>query len=162
MKVIIIGASLSGKTYAIKQLRSITKVEISEMDEELTRLNDGEYPLDSEHKHNVLAPRVIKDVFNRDNIIFFTNTDYFTFKDLRKAKSHGFKIVQIKVGLDELLRRNEGRVKNEGYEDIGKWLKGMVKYQSTVRKTGLIDEVIQGGKSIDKVVREIMDTLVIK
>jgi len=79
MKLIIIGASLSGKTSLVRQLRSITDLPISEIDEELTEKNGGTYPTDTKYKHKVLAPQIIADVIKRDKSVFFTNTDYFNY-----------------------------------------------------------------------------------
>ena len=57
MKAIIIGASLSGKTTVIRELRKISKIPISEIDEKLTEMNGGTYPADSNYKNNILAPK---------------------------------------------------------------------------------------------------------
>ena len=62
MKAIIIGPSLTGKTTLVKYLRNTTKLLVSEMDEELTRLNNNIYPKDKEYKHNILTPKVIKNI----------------------------------------------------------------------------------------------------
>jgi len=120
MKALIIRTSLSGKTIIIKYLRPKTNVPISEMDEELKRLNKGKYPEDIEYKLKVLTPKIIDKTLNRKNIIFFTNTDYFTTEDLFTARKRGFKIIQLELDLDQLKKRNEYRVKNEGYDDLSK------------------------------------------
>ncbi len=125
------------------------------MDEELTKLNDGKYPTDVERKHKSLAPKVIKGLLNREDILFFTNTDYFSLNDLRQAKDKGFKIIQLELDLDELNKRNKNRVENEGYEDLSKWLKGMISYQEKVRNEGLADVVIDANQSIEKISEEI-------
>ena len=78
MKVIVIGPSLSGKTTLIRQLQKRISEPISEIDNELTKMNGGSFPADPEYKHTVLAPKVVQKVLESDNIIFFTNTDYFT------------------------------------------------------------------------------------
>jgi shikimate kinase len=152
MKALVIGASLSGKTSIVKQLRKNTEIPVSEMDEELTRLNKGEYPTDSKYKHDVLAPEIIDVILNRENIVFFTNTDYFTLDDFQKAKDKGFKIILLELSIDELLKRNRNRVKNEGYEDLSKWLRGMVEYQRKVKEAGVIDATIQANKPIEEIV----------
>jgi len=155
MKGIIIGTSLSGKTTVVRYLRLNTSISVSEMDEELTRLNNGKYPTDVEHKHKSLAPKVIKDLLKREDILFFTNTDYFLLDDLRKAKDKGFKIIQLKLDLDELSRRNRNRVKNEGYNDLSKWLEGMILYQEKIRNAGIVDIVIDASQPVKKISEEI-------
>lgn len=154
MKAIIIGTSLSGKTTIIRYLRSHTKLDVSEIDEVLTRLNGGTYPSDDEYKINVLTPQVIKEVLDQD-IIFFTNTNYFSLEDLELAKKRGYKIIQLDLDLTQLRERNVQRVKNEGYSDLGEYLEGMVQYQQEVRETGLVDKVIRTDQPVENIVNEI-------
>jgi len=71
MKAIVIGASLSGKTTLISHLRKNFKLPFSEIDEELTRVNNGKYPEDSEYKVEVLAPGIVSDILHREDIVFF-------------------------------------------------------------------------------------------
>ncbi len=155
MKGIIIGTSLSGKTAVARYLRSNTNISVSEMDEELTRLNNGKYPTDVKHKHESLAPKVIKNLLNREDILFFTNTDYFSLNDLREAKDKGFKIIQLELSLDELNKRNKNRVKKEGYDDLSEWFEGMVVYQEKIRNAGVVDIVIDASQSVEKISEEI-------
>ncbi len=155
MKGIVIGASLSGKTTVVRYFRSNTNISVSEMDEELMRLNNGKYPTDVKHKHEILAPKVIKDLLNKGDILFFTNTDYFSLDDLRKAKDKGFKIIQLELNLDELNKRNKSRVKNEGYDDLSGWLEGMVAYQEKIRNAGVFDITIDASQSVEKISEEI-------
>jgi len=155
MKGIVIGASLSGKTTVARYLRSNTSVSVSEMDEELTKLNNGKYPTDVEHKHKNLAPKVIKDLLNREDILFFTNTDYFSLDNLREAKDKGFKIIQLELDLDELNTRNKNRIENEGYDGLSEWLEGLVVYQEKIRNAGVVDIVIDASQSVKKISEEI-------
>ena len=156
MKLIVIGTSLSGKTTVIRQLRLETKIPVSEMDEELKRLNKGSYPTDSEYKNKVLAPKVIENVLKKEKIIFFTNTNYFAVADLRRAKQKGFKIIQLVLDKEQMMKRNEQRVRNEGYEDHSKWFDGMLKYQEELREKGLVDKVIQTGQPTSNIVKELL------
>ncbi len=158
MKAIVIGSSLSGKTTIIRYLRSHTNLVISEMDEELTRLNSGTYPSDDDYKNNVLAPKVIKEMLNQD-ILFFTNTDYFKVDDLKIVKRNGFKIVQLDLDLSQLEERNEQRVKNEGYSDLSQYLEGMVRYQEEMKEKGLIDKIIRTDKPVEEIVEELVNVL---
>lgn len=160
MKGIIIGASLSGKTAVARHLRSNTNISVSEMDEELTRLNNGKYPTDVEHKHESLAPKVIKDLLNREDILFFTNTNYLSLNDLREAKDKGFKIIQLELNLDELNKRNKNRVKKEGYDDLSEWFERMVVYQEKIRNAGVVDIVIDANQSVEKISEEIQRVFV--
>ncbi|HPJ17099.1 MAG TPA: hypothetical protein PK639_02580 [Candidatus Woesebacteria bacterium] len=157
MKLIVIGASLTGKTTLVRYLRSISKQPVSEMDEELTNINGGQFPLDTKIKHQVLAPKIINKILLSDNIIFFTNTDYFAVCDIKKAKENGFKIVQLETSLEELLIRNNSRMKNEGYDDLSQWLPGMIEYQQTIKNNGLVDMIIDAKQSTEEIVKEIVE-----
>lgn len=159
MKSIIIGTSLSGKTTLVRYLRDNTKLPVLEIDEELTRLNNGQYPTDNKLKHAVLAPQVVKDVLGRDNIVFFTNTDYFALDDLEAAREKGFKIIQLSLDLEELNKRNKFRVENEGYSDLGKWFGCMIEYQKTIKDKGLVDKIVDAKQTTEKVVEDLLQFL---
>jgi hypothetical protein len=157
VKEIIIGTSLSGKTTLIRYLRANSELPILEIDEELTRLNNGEYPTDDKYKHMVLAPKVVQDILSREYIVFFTNTDYFTPEDLRTARSRGFKVLQLIIDLEELKRRNELRIKNDGYSDLSEWLSGMLQYQTKIMELGLVDRVLNGDLPTEKIARQLLE-----
>lgn len=156
LKAIIIGTSLSGKTTLMNYLRLKDNLPLLEMDDELIRANNGTYPEDIEYKHKVLVPQIIKEVLDKKEVIFFTNTDYFTEEDLKTAKNKGFKIVQLEVSLEELKRRNGARVKKEGRDDWGKWLEGMLRYQEDMRSKGLFVKVISMNQPIEKSAEDLL------
>ena len=157
MRTIIIGPSLSGKTTLVRYLRTKTNLLVAEIDEELTQLNNGEYPADDKYKHEVLAPKVIENVLARDEILFFTNTDYFTENNLKVARTKGFKIVLLSLDLNELKKRNETRVKKEGYSDLSQWLEGMVEYQTKIEKLGLVDFILDASLPTGKIAHELIN-----
>ncbi len=158
-KAIVIGTSLSGKTTLIKYLRSKTNLMLSEIDEELTLLNNGEYPSDDDYKKNVLTPKVISKIISEDDIVFFTNTDYFSIDDLTNAKKNGVQIIQLKLSLEMLRERNRLRVQNEGYADLSQWFEGMLKYQDEIRSAGLVDFVIDANQPIEEVANDLLKVL---
>jgi predicted ABC-type ATPase len=157
VRTIIIGPSLSGKTTLVRYLRTKTNLLVAEIDEELTQLNNGEYPADDKYKHEVLAPKVIENVLARDEILFFTNTDYFTENNLKVARTKGFKIVLLSLDLNELKKRNETRVKKEGYSDLSQWLEGMVEYQTKIEKLGLVDFILDASLPTGKIAHELIN-----
>ena len=154
MKTIVIGASLSGKTTLVKYLRE-HHIDCSEIDEELTIQNGGSYPTDIDQKHHELIPKIIADVIAAKDILFFSNTDYFTLDDLRQARTAGFKIYQLDIGLPELTKRNKQRVEQEGYEDMSPWLDDMVDYQNELKKSGLVDKSLDATLPVEKLAKEI-------
>ncbi len=159
MKAIVIGASLSGKTSIKNYLREKSNILVSEMDEELTILNKNVFPEDTDYKHNVLAPQVIKNILSKESIIFFTNTDYFSDQDLKEARQRGFKIIQLNVDLELLKNRNKTRMTNKGYDDLTKYLSGMVDYQTRIQKKGFIDKIINSDLSVQEIGEEILKEL---
>lgn len=154
-KVIVIGASLSGKTTLVKYLRNKTLLSVSEIDDELTQLNNGIFPQDIEYKNKVLFPQILRNILNSSDIIFFTNTWYFSTKDLERVRKRGFKIIQLIVSLETLLERNKSRLR-DGYADMEKYLKGMVAYQRKVERKHLVDYVLDGNQQVEKVVDELL------
>ena len=159
MKVIIIGTSLSGKTTLVRYLRANTSLSLLEIDEELTRVNNGKYPTDNIRKHKILIPQIVKNILDQTDVIFFTNTDYFTVEDLKQARKNGFKILQLSLDLEQLQKRNTLRVQKEGYSDLNQWLRGMVDYQTTVREKGLVDKVINANQATEYIAKELIDYL---
>ena len=159
MKSIIIGTSLAGKTTIIRKLRQDDSLHISEMDEKLTEINEGKFPSDPVLKHNVLAPKVISQILELEDIIFFTNTNYFTEEELAYAKEKGFVIIQLQISLDELKLRNIKRMDEEEYEDMGKWLEGMLEYQEEIKNAGLVDKIIDATQPTNEVITELLQTI---
>ncbi len=155
-RIIIIGTSASGKSTVIKELRNNGYTLIKEIDEELMQLNGGKFPQTAELQHEVLAPKVIQNVLNMDNIIFFTNTDYFTKQDLEEAKKRGFTIMQLVVPLEELEKRNKYRMENNGYNDLSIYFEGMLRYQMEMRNLGLIDKELDGTLPVEEIIKQIL------
>ena len=159
MKAIVIGTSLSGKTTLIKYLRKNTRLIVKEIDEEVEDRSGGEWPVDDNYRFKVLGQNIIRDLLKKDNIIFFTNTDYFTDKNLKAARKKGFIIIQLSLGLDELNKRNKYRMKYEGYDDFSKWLEGMFGYQEKIKSEGHVDMIIDANKPVEKIAKEIVVAL---
>jgi guanylate kinase len=155
-KTIVIGASLSGKTTIIKYLRANTKLTISEIDEELTGLNNGIYPMDIEYKHKVLFPQILEKILKESSIIFFTNTSYFSIQELREAREKGFTIIQLEVSLEVLKQRNIER-QNEGYDNLEQYLEGMVEYQEILKKENLVDYIVNAEQTVENVISELLE-----
>jgi len=159
MEAIIIGTSLSGKTTLISYLRAHSALNLSEMDEVLTELNNGVYPQNLKYKNEILVPKAITEVLAKKDIVFFTNTNYFSPNDLTKARKLGFKIIQLVINLNELNKRNTLRVNKEGYDDLTQYLQGMTQYQQDINKQGFVDKRIDANQPIEIVAKELLDYL---
>jgi len=123
----------------------------------MTIANNGVYPDNFHLKNDILAPKIINDILNKKEIIFFTNTYFFDLEQLRNARKKGFKIMQLNLNLDKLLERNKIRVEREKYPDVSQWLEGMVEYQREIFEAGLVDKVIDAEIPIEKIAEEILD-----
>ena len=159
MKGIVIGVSLSGKTSLIKYFRKNTDLQVQEIDEKITDRSGGKWPTNDEFRFQVLGQKIIDDVLGSDDIIFFTNTDYFTDDNLKAARKKGFKVIQLYLDLDELEKRNKYRMKYEGYDDFSKWLKNMFAYQERIKIKGYVDKIITVDKPVEKIAKEIIVAL---
>ena len=158
-KAIIIGASLSGKTTLIRYLRQHTDLPVLEIDEEVLRLNNNSWPTDDEYKKNVLTPKIIHELEGRNDVVFFTNSDYFDEKTLVQLKKAGFRIIQLSLSLKELRRRNLQRVKEENYQDMSPWLEGMVKYQRNIESRGLVDITLPADQPTETLAKDLVPHL---
>lgn len=122
----------------------------------LTEANNGKFPTDNYLKNTVLAPKVVAEILSKEEIIFFTNTDYFSLKDLERAKEKGFKIAILDITKEELIKRNITRVNNEGYQDQSQWLDGMLRYQQQLKNDCLVDKTIDATIPPQQLVSELL------
>jgi len=143
----------------IRFLRNTSNYQIQEIDEELTKLNEGSYPKDDNYKNTVLAPQIKSRVLLEKNILFFTNAHYFTESDLEAARAIGFKVIQLYVNKEELEKRNKQRMLNEGYEDHSQWFDSMLEYQKDIKDKGLVDKVINTNKPVEEAAQELITFL---
>ena len=152
-KIVILGAQCSGKTTLTRHLREHTDLNVVESDEELKRLNGGEYPSDDTLKHKTLLPKIETDVANSESIVFLTS--HFDTERLKKAKENGFKIVLLESDLETLKQRNTHRVENEGYDDASKYLEFYLRTYEELKEEGLIDKVVDADQPIEDVAKEL-------
>jgi hypothetical protein len=158
-KAIVIGASTVGKTTIIRHLRDKYNLSVYEFDEELNRRNGGTYPFDVEYRRNVLVPSVQNDILNRDSVLFFTNTRCFTQEDIKHARSRGFRIVQLILDRDEMVRRNKQRMDKEGYSDHASYFDEMILYQQKLLERDMVDKVVDASRSVKVIADELLSYL---
>ena len=156
VKILVIGASTTGKTTLAQYLREHTDFTILETDEELSFLNGGNYPHDDQLKMNVLAPKMVADILGRESIVFFTNTHYFRPEDLRVARDRGFKVIQLELGREEMIKRNKNRYEKEGYDDLTSHFDPMEQYQKDIAGQGLVDRIIAADQPVEKIAAELL------
>lgn len=158
-KAIIIGASTAGKSMLIKYLQKETTLTLDEMDDMLTRMNNGVYPKDGDHRHKVLYPRIVKEVIGQDHIVFFTNTHVFSVADLKHARKLGFTIIQLSLSREKMEQRNSDRIKNQNWDDVSMYFKYMIEYQEEIKKKGVVDQEINADQPVENIAGEVLETL---
>ena len=158
-KAIIIGASTVGKSTLKKYLLETTDLKLDEMDEMLTRMNGGIYPKDGDYRHKVLEPRIVQEVLGQDHIIFFTNTNVFSIKDLVQAHKLGFVVIQLLLSPEKMESRNRHRIKHESYDDVSMYFTYMIKYQEEIKSNGIVDKEIDTDQPVEIITREVLEAL---
>jgi len=157
-KLIILGPQCSGKTTLTKFLRSENPdLPILEEDELFMELNGGEYPQDIEYKEKTIRPKLEEKIRESDNLIFLTS--YCNPELLKELKSKGFKIVQLVLEMDEFQKRNEKRVKEQGYADANTWAKEVFSFHDEMKDFGMIDKSIDASQQIEVIAEEVLEFL---
>ncbi|HEY5221162.1 MAG TPA: AAA family ATPase [Candidatus Paceibacterota bacterium] len=157
MKLLVIGANCAGKTTVIKYLRAHTDDAMStimEMDEEIARLNGGEWPKDLAYKNEVLVPQILKRVADMSEVIFFES--HLTPDQVAALKQDGgFTTVLIEVDQEELQRRNRQRVAEEGYADASTWINSQLISIAEMKNRRLFHTIIDGSQPTEMVAGKI-------
>ena len=151
-KLIILAPSCGGKSSLMRYLREHTGLHIAETDEEVMKANDGVWP-DDELKNKVLVPKTTNEIITRENVIYFAS--YIPTELLQKAKEKGFKIITLGIPLEVLEKRNEKRMKAEGYDDVSQWFKGQLDNYQSLAENNIVDQVVNGNQTVEKVAIEI-------
>ena len=151
-KLIILAPSCGGKSSLMRYLREHTGLHIAETDEEVMKANDGVWP-DDELKNKVLVPKTTNEIITRENVIYFAS--YIPTELLQKAKDKGFKIITLGLPLEVLEKRNEKRMKAEGYDDVSQWFKGQLDNYQSLAEYHIVDQAVNGNQTVEKVAIEI-------
>jgi len=155
-KLIVIGVSTVGKTTLIRHLRSEYQAEVSEFDEELVRLNGGSYPFDVDYRRNVIVPVIQEDILRRPSVVFFTNPYCFTVDQIILARKRGFRTAELWLDREEMARRNQQRVEQEGYRDHTPFFDELIEHQKALSHRGLIDMSIDANKPTAEIADELI------
>lgn len=147
-KIIVLAASTGGKSTLLRYLRDNTDLEIAEMDEEIIKSNDNEWPADDDYKNQILVPKIITGILEKNSVVYLAS--YVPDNQLLQAKRLGFKIILVDLSIEELNRRNEARMKQEGYANATPWLQVQIDTFNRLKKDNIVDEVIDGNQTIEK------------
>lgn len=137
----------------MRYLREHTELNIAETDEEVMRANNNVWP-DDELKNKVFIPKTTNEILGRENVIYFAN--YIPTELIQKAKERGFKIIVMKIPLEELLKRDKGRMHEENYESVSQWFAGQLDNFQDLMKQDLVGQTIDGHKPIEQLAKEII------
>lgn len=154
-KVIILGPQCSGKTTLKKYLeQQDPTLPLVEEDELFMELNGGEYPHDIEFKEKILRPKLEEKIRQADNLIFLTS--YCNPELLKELKFKGFKVIQLVLKMDEFNRRNDIRMREQGYADANTWAKEVFSFHQEARDIGLVDKEISANLPIKMIASEVL------
>lgn len=152
----ILAPSAGGKSTLMRYLREHSDLEVAETDEEVVKANNGVWPED-DYKNNVLIPRTTNDIISRDSVVYLM-------KDipqnlLQEARDNGFKIIVLKLTLEQLNQRNAKRMKEENYDDASQWFKGQLNYLDSLDKAKLIDGYIDGNLPTAQIAEKVLSLI---
>jgi len=137
----ILAPSAGGKSTLMRYLRKHTDLNVAETDEEIMRANNGQWPED-DYKNTVLIPQTTNEIITRDNVIYLMKD--IPKELLLKARANGFRVIVLRLTLEQLNERNTKRMKEEGYDSAERWFQGQLDYLNDLDKDSLIDESIDG------------------
>lgn len=152
-KIILLGTPLTGRTSVTNYLRDNMSLDVLDMDEELKRLNDGQWPGKQPELMEKLINQIIADVLSREKVVF--SGFFFGIKELEEARRKNFEVVQLKVGMDTTLVRNEERMKEQPGNDAFKYYQKNLEYQNKIHGLGLVDRIIDGDKPVEDIADEL-------
>lgn len=139
----------------MRHLRKQTGLVIAEMDEELVKLNNNEWPFDDNHRNSVLVPQVSKKILDMDKVVYLSS--YLPEEFAKQAKQKGFTIALLEVSLEQLERRNKKRMAEEKYESVAQYFDMQLNGFRKLVDKGLVDKIIDGHKPTKDIAEEITE-----
>ncbi len=156
-KVVILGPQCSGKTTLKRYLCKDASLPLIEEDELFMEMHGGSYPSDVEYKEKTLRPLLEERIRSTESMIFLTS--YCSPVLLQELKSKGFKVIQLLLDREEFNRRNEKRMRKDGYEDANTWAKAVFGFHDEIRESGLIDKSIEATLPTETIAEEVLEFL---
>lgn len=154
-RLIVLAPSTGGKTTLVRYLRDNSPdLPVYEIDEEIMRENGEKWPEDDKYKNKVLIPRMSRRIAGLDEAIFFSS--YIPDEILKESKENGFRVLVLDISIDELKRRNEQRIEEEGYDDSSSWLELQRDTNLRLIKEGIADSTIDGHKATRDIAEAIL------
>ena len=154
-KLIIVGASTSGKSTLMRYLRQHTDLVVAEMDEEIVKLNKGKWPTDDDYRNTVLVPKITREIIGMDEVVYISS--YVPDELAKEAKHKGFTIVLLEVSLEQLKTRNAKRMREEKYRSVAAYFDMQLNGFKHLKDKGLIEKTIDGHKTTKEIADEISE-----
>jgi adenylate kinase family enzyme len=152
-KLIVIGASTSGKSTLMRYLRRHTDLVVTEMDEEIVKLNKGKWPTDDDYRNTVLVPKITEKIIGMDEVVYISS--YVPDELAEDAKRKGFTIASLEVSLEQLKARNAKRMREEKYRSVAAYFDMQLNGFKRLKDKGLIEKTIDGHKTTKEIADEI-------
>jgi hypothetical protein len=151
MKLFILAPPASGKTTVSVHLRTVSDIRVMDSDDEILRLNHNIWP-DIKTKNEVFLPKVVEAATKLDNVILLNS--YMPIELADKLKEVGFTFVLLDVSGEELRRRHQARLAEEGWsnEEWFDWHQNVIQ---ELRDKGFIDHIVSGEQAPGEVARQI-------
>lgn len=106
MKIVILGSTGTGKSTLGRKLKNKLGMNVIEMDDVITDLNNGVWPTEHELL-KILMDKSHKRVMNEKNIVYLVS--YLNEKQLKEFYDNGFKIIELHTDFDNLKLRKVER-----------------------------------------------------
>lgn len=75
---------------------------------------------------------------------------------LLKAKAKGFKIIVLRLTLEQLNERNTKRMNEERYDSAAGWLESQLDYLDSLMNDGLVDGCIDGSLQTEQIASKVI------
>ena len=130
----------AGKSTVARLLRD-RGVNVIDMDDEILRLNGGQWPETIEIKENVLQPKMLDAVSEMPSVVLLNS--YMQVERTRALRTAGFRTVLLRVSDRELQRRDRQREAQEGWSNR-EWSDWHRRNLDDLRNADLIDAEVSG------------------
>ncbi len=153
---IIIGSPLVGKTTLVKYIRTHSPLKMMELDEEIIKENNGFWPKD-EKRRTKLLEQVTDKLLASNDFIFFTS--YFPKAGIQELKEKGILVIQLTLPLEELLRRNDQRMKENDEPSTEEYIHQNLEFQTEIKDEGFVDHIISANTTTENIAERIFKLL---
>jgi broad-specificity NMP kinase len=152
--LVIYGSPAVGKTTLVEYLRNNSDLNISELDEEILKENNGVWPNDAQYRNSVIVQQVLQRIAEQEaNSIFVTSGLNATF--VQNLRKHNGKVALLFLTEQKLIERNNKRIVESGHDVIDQ-IKLNLNDQERLKKEVGFDYTIDATRSVEEIADEII------